>query len=66
MKHVLAVDGGNSKTLAVVADGDGVVIVPRAAAKDVAVHARGILDGDKAGRKALYKSMGLPLDKTVE
>ena len=50
----------------VVADGDGVVVVPRAAAKDVAAHARGILDGDKAGRKALYKSMGLPLDKTVE
>jgi 4-hydroxy-4-methyl-2-oxoglutarate aldolase len=50
----------------VVADGDGVVVVPRVAAKDVAMHARGILDGDKAGRKALYKSMGLPLDWTVE
>jgi 4-hydroxy-4-methyl-2-oxoglutarate aldolase len=50
----------------VVADGDGVVVVPRAAAKDVAAHARGILDGDKAGRKALYESMGLPMDKSVE
>jgi 4-hydroxy-4-methyl-2-oxoglutarate aldolase len=50
----------------VVADGDGVVVVPRAAAKDVAAHARGILDDDKAGRKALYKSMGLPMDGTVE
>ncbi len=50
----------------VVADGDGVVVVPRAVAKDVAAHARGILDGDKAGRKALYESMGLPMDWTVK
>ena len=50
----------------VVADGDGVVVVPRAVAKDVAAHARGILDGDRAGRKALYESMGLPMDWTVK
>ena len=50
----------------VVADGDGVVVVPRAAAKDVAAHARGILDDDKAARSQLYKSMGLPADKSVE
>ena len=50
----------------VVADGDGVVVVPRAVARDVAAHARGILDSDKAGRKALYESMGLPMDKSVE
>jgi 4-hydroxy-4-methyl-2-oxoglutarate aldolase len=50
----------------VVADGDGVVVVPRAVAQDVAAHSRGILDTDKAGRKALYKSMGMPMDSTVE
>jgi 4-hydroxy-4-methyl-2-oxoglutarate aldolase len=50
----------------VVADGDGVVVVPRAAVKEVAAHARRILDGDRAARKELYKSMGLPADKSVE
>jgi regulator of RNase E activity RraA len=50
----------------VVADGDGVVVVPRAVAEDVAAHSRGIFNTDKAGRKALYKSMGLPMDGTVE
>lgn len=49
----------------VVADGDGVLVVPRHVAKDVAVHARGILDGDKAGRRRLYEELGIPLDDTV-
>ncbi|MDQ8187454.1 hypothetical protein [Pelagicoccus sp. SDUM812002] len=50
----------------VVADGDGVVVVPRAVAKDVAAHAQKVLDGDKAGRRSLYEQMGIPLDQTVE
>jgi 4-hydroxy-4-methyl-2-oxoglutarate aldolase len=50
----------------VVADGDGVIVVPRKCAKDVALAARKILDADKAGRKNLYESMGRPLDKSVE
>ncbi len=50
----------------VVADGDGVVVVPRKVAKQVAQYAQVILDKDKAGRLNLYKSLGLPLDKTVK
>jgi 4-hydroxy-4-methyl-2-oxoglutarate aldolase len=50
----------------VVADGDGVVVVPRAVAAEVAKFANIILAGDKAGRKSLYESLGRPLDKTVK
>jgi len=49
-----------------VADGDGVVVVPRKVAKQVALYAREILNKDKAGRKELYKSLDMPLDKTVK
>jgi 4-hydroxy-4-methyl-2-oxoglutarate aldolase len=50
----------------VVADGDGVIVVPRVVAEQVAKYAREILDKDKAGRKDLYKSIGLPMDRTVK
>jgi 4-hydroxy-4-methyl-2-oxoglutarate aldolase len=50
----------------VVADGDGVIIVPREKAEQVAIYARQILDKDKEGRKQLYKETGLPEDKTVK
>jgi len=50
----------------VVGDGDGVVVVPRAVAEQVAKYASVILAGDKAGRKGLYESLGRPLDKTVK
>jgi 4-hydroxy-4-methyl-2-oxoglutarate aldolase len=50
----------------VVADGDGVVVVPRKVAKQVAEFATAILVKDKAGRLDLYKSLGLPLDNTVK
>jgi regulator of RNase E activity RraA len=50
----------------VVADGDGVVVVPREHAQNVAEYARGILNSDKIGRRRLYEQLGLPLDKTVE
>jgi regulator of RNase E activity RraA len=50
----------------VVADGDGVVVVPRERAADVAAAARKILESDKAGRRKLYQKLGLPADKTVE
>ncbi|MBT3385882.1 MAG: RraA family protein [Prolixibacteraceae bacterium] len=50
----------------VVADGDGVVVVPRKVAKQVAEFAQEVLTKDKAGRLNLYKSLGLPLDKTVK
>jgi len=50
----------------IVADGDGVLVVPRAVAADVARYARRILDGDKAGRRQLYEKLGLPKDPSVE
>lgn len=50
----------------VVADGDGVVVVPRKVARQVAEYALKILEKDKAGRLNLYKSLGLPLDQTVK
>jgi regulator of RNase E activity RraA len=50
----------------VVADGDGVLVVPRAVAADVARYAKRILEGDKEGRRKLYEKLGLPKDKSVE
>ncbi|TFG40861.1 MAG: RraA family protein [Bacteroidia bacterium] len=50
----------------VVGDGDGVVVVPRAVAEQVAKFANDILVKDKAGRRTLYENLGRPLDKTVK
>jgi 4-hydroxy-4-methyl-2-oxoglutarate aldolase len=50
----------------IVADGDGVVAVPRAKAEAVAAYARKIMDGDKAGRRELYKKVGLKPDPSVK
>lgn len=50
----------------VVGDGDGVIVVPRAVALDVAKQARGILDSDKQARRTLYESMNRELDQTVQ
>ncbi len=49
----------------VIADGDGVIVVPREQAEPVAAAARKILEGDKAGRRKLYEKLGLPPDRTV-
>ncbi|MDD4226752.1 MAG: hypothetical protein WCY58_02510 [Mariniphaga sp.] len=50
----------------VVADGDGVVVVPRRVAKEVAGYAKGVLGKDKQGRAREYKLLGRPLDNTVK
>ena len=49
----------------IVADGDGVVVVPRNVALKVAEFAHKIIKGDKAGRRELYKKLGLPEDASV-
>lgn len=50
----------------VVADGDGVIVVPRQHAAPVARAARVILDKDKGARRALYEKLGRLLDSTVK
>ena len=50
----------------VVADGDGVVVVPREYAKQVAEFALEILNGDKKARREMYKKLNMPLDATVK
>jgi regulator of RNase E activity RraA len=50
----------------VVADGDGVIGVPRSRAEQVAKYARATLEGDKAARRGLYKKLGLPEDDSVK
>lgn len=49
----------------VVADGDGVIVVPRKMAYDVAKYARRELESDKASRRKLYEELGRELDETV-
>ena len=49
----------------VVADGDGVVVIPRDVALQVAEFAHKIIESDKAGRRELYKKLGLPDDASV-
>jgi 4-hydroxy-4-methyl-2-oxoglutarate aldolase len=50
----------------IVADGEGVIVVPRGVAADVARYARKIMDSDKAGRRDLYKKLGLPEDPSIK
>ena len=49
----------------VVADGDGVIVVPRRLALDVAKYAQRELDNDKKGRRKLYEDLGMEMDDTV-
>ena len=50
----------------VVADGDGVIVVPREVAFPVAKLAHGVLKADKVGRRHLYEQLGRELDETVK
>jgi regulator of RNase E activity RraA len=50
----------------VVADGDGVIVVPRSVALEVARYAHKVIDGDKNARRDLYKKLGMPEDKSTK
>jgi regulator of RNase E activity RraA len=50
----------------IVADNDGVVVVPRAKADGVSAAARRIIEADKEGRRKLYEKLGRPPDFTLE
>ena len=50
----------------IVADGDGVIVVPRKVAGKVADAAREELRLDKDARRKLYEELGIPFDFTVE
>lgn len=50
----------------VVADGDGVIVVPRALAADVATYAHQELRNDKAARRRMYEEQARALDETVQ
>ena len=49
----------------IVADDDGVLVVPQGIAAEVARRAVLIQDKDRPGRRAAYEKLGLPLDDTV-
>lgn len=50
---------------AIVADDDGVMVVPQALADEAARRARLIQEKDRPGRRRSYEALGLPLDDTV-
>ena len=50
----------------IVADGDGVIAVPRKVAKDVAKYAWQEASADKKARKQLYIDLGMKLDDSVD
>lgn len=50
----------------IVADGDGVIVVPRDQALQVAEFAHRILDADKSGRRSLYEETGREQDASTQ
>jgi 4-hydroxy-4-methyl-2-oxoglutarate aldolase len=50
----------------IVADGDGVIVIPRAHALEVARYAHKVIEGDKKARRGLYEQLGLPEDPSVK
>jgi 4-hydroxy-4-methyl-2-oxoglutarate aldolase len=50
----------------VLADGDGVIFIPREHAEKVALYAREVIEKDKAARRELYRRLGIKEDKSIK
>lgn len=50
----------------IVADGDGVLVVPREHALEVGQLAREVMIGDQKSRAERYQDLNLPIDETIE
>jgi regulator of RNase E activity RraA len=50
----------------IVADDDGVMVVPQGLADEVTRRAKLVQDKDRPGRRGNYEKLGLPLDETVQ
>jgi regulator of RNase E activity RraA len=50
----------------IVADGDGVIVVPREHALEVGKLAKEVMVGDQKSRLERFQDLGIPLDETVE
>lgn len=50
----------------VIADSDGIVVVPQAEADEVVKRAWLVQDKDRRMRRAFYEKLGMPMDKSVE
>jgi regulator of RNase E activity RraA len=49
----------------ILADDDGVVVIPQEIADEVARRSRLIQDKDRPGRRVMYEKFGIPMDETV-
>ncbi len=50
----------------VIADDDGIVVIPQEDAEEIAKRAWRVQDKDRRMRRAFYEKLGMPMDKTVE
>ena len=50
----------------IIADSDGIVVVPQAEADEIAKRAWLVQDKDRRMRRAFYENLGMPYDATVE
>lgn len=50
---------------AIIADDDGIVVIPQENAEETAKHAWMVQDKDRRQRRAFYETLGMPYDKTV-
>ena len=50
----------------IIADLDGIVVIPQAEAEEVAKRAWRVQDKDRRMRRAFYEKLGVPYDATVE